>query len=403
MFKFNSKLLTNPFYLYVVTNFIVFIIYAWGWSSLLPDLSVGLVIFFTISSFVMIVLGYLLDQGNFLPPYQPIYNSYNSSLACFLLYSSFCLEFIANGGIPLFMYGGLDLDYDYTLFGIKTLHPILITFSSFYSVYLFHRYISTKNSKFLIQVILLSLYPILIMNRGALLLNLSSMLIVYLSSLRYIYFRKILSLVMILLGALYLFGVAGDYRSGGTNILVDLFQPSDAFISSNFPNEFLWPYLYITSPLGNLQATINSGLSQSTDVIAFVYSAMVPDFISKHLDFQPAVITKIAPFLTVGGIYSASYVFMGYVGMVLTYIFVVLFVLLYLFLLPRHTPYTTTGMAILATLIIFNIFDNMIVFSGLSFQLIYSLILGFAYKINFLRYLKRRNGLVKLTGRSDEV
>jgi len=351
----------------------------------------------------MIIIGYSSERVKAFPSYQPIYKTHNSSLACFLLYIFFCLEFIINNGVPLLMYDILDLNYDYTQFGIKTLHPLILTFTSFYTVLLFHRYISTKSRKLLIQVILLSLYPILIMNRGAFFLNLTSMLMVYLLSLKHIDLRKTLFLFILILIAFYLFGAFGDFRTGGVNILLSSFEPSDAFISSNIPNEFLWPYLYITSPLGNLQETINYGISQSGDVFSYILNAIVPDFISKNLDFQPAVISRIAPFLTVGGIYSSSYVVMGYIGMVFTFVSLVIFILLYLFFLPRNTPYTTSAVAILGTLIVFNTFDNMIVFSGLSFQLIYPFIMGFAHKINFSRYLRPQNNLDKIMVVYDEV
>lgn len=382
MFKLNTRFLTNPFYLYVFTNFFVLFLYELGGSNLLPKLSFELIVFYCISSLLMFVIGYLSIHSKLITSYKSIHETHNSSLVFFILVAGFFLEFINNGGIPLFMFG--DLDYDYTKFGIKTFHPLLISFMSFYTVYLFHLYISTKNQKLLFKIVVLSLFPILIMSRGTFLLNCSSMFIVYLMSIRFIKLRNIFILMSILALLMYLFGMAGDLRTGGTDILVPIFDPSDGYISSNLPTELLWPYLYITSPLGNLQETINAGVAKNGGIGPFVIQSMLPDFVSKYFESNPNMLSRIAPFLTVGTVYGNAYVNMGWFGILFTFMFLTAVILSYLVFLPRNTPYSIPGLAIISTLVIFNIFDNMIVFSGLSFQLIYPLMLGLAYKYKLL-------------------
>ena len=98
MFKLNTKYLTNPFYLYALTNFFVGFFYSLGWSDLLPVLSFELIVFFIFSSSLMVALGYLIDKKKLLDSYESISKTHSSFLVCFLLYCSFCVEFVVNGG-----------------------------------------------------------------------------------------------------------------------------------------------------------------------------------------------------------------------------------------------------------------------------------------------------------------
>jgi len=376
--KIHTKAVFNPFYLYSISNIFVLVVYNFNWSNLLPALNYELKLFLYISSLVMVVLGYVSGFLKLIPHYRSISVTHNSHRVFYFLIAIGLVELINNGGIPLLMLGGRN--YDYMQFGIKTIHPIYFTFLSFYTVYLFYLYLSTKNKSILYQLFLLALYPILIMNRGAFLINGTAMLLVYLISIRTIKINNIILLPLILSIFMFLFGMAGDLRSGGTNVLVSYFEPSDTFIKSHIPYEFLWPYIYITSPLGNLQETINNGIASNVYYDLLILQSFVPDFISKHIEFQGNSLSRIAPFLSVGGVYSLAYVNMGWFGILTMFLFVTVFVLLFLVFLPRNTPYTIPGIAIVSTLVIYNIFDNMIVFSGLSVQLLYPLIMGFLYK-----------------------
>ena len=372
-FSLSSKVITNPFYLYIYANFLVLILYSFKWTNLLPELSFELIFFFFSTSCVMLFIGFLLNHSAILPRYKPIIITHNTSIVVFLLLILISIEFIQNRGIPLLIVLS-GAEYNYGQFGIKTLHVLILTFISFYTVYLFHLFISIKNKKLVLQAILLLCYPVLIMSRNALLISITAIILVFLSSIRSMSLKKFFVLVTFLIILLFAFGSLGDIRQGSEDYFVSISQPSEEFQESNIPDEYLWAYVYFTSPLGNLQATINQRVDESLS--GFIFGSVMPDFVSKHFDVTPNPLAQIASFLNVGGLYATAYANMGWLGIIAIFIYLVIFVLVYLIFLPRNTPYTISGVALISTFVVFNSFDNMLVFSGAIFPLIYPMLLG---------------------------
>lgn len=367
----SSRAITSPFYIY--TNILVLLLYTFKWSNLLPELSLDLILFFFSTSFVMLFIGFLLTHSALLPRYKPICITHKTSIVFYFLIVLISIELIYNGGIPLLMILS-GVKYNYVTFGIKTVHVLILPFVSFYTVYLSHLFISTKNKKILLQALLLLCYPLLIMNRGAWMITTTAIILVFLMSIRTIKLKNIFVLLTFIIILSFVFGSFGDIRMRSENIFVSISQPSEEFLESNIPYIYLWSYLYITTPLGNLQSTINQRVNES--VLGFVFRSVIPDFISKHFDIARNPITQISPSFNVGGIYSGAYANMGWPGMIAMFIYQVVFVLGYLIFLPRNTPYTMSGVAIISTIMVFNIFTNMFVFAGLFLQLIYPILLG---------------------------
>lgn len=73
--------------------------------------------------------------------------------------------------------------------------------------------------------------------------------------------RKILIYCIISISlALYLFSIIGSVRINddeNSTVFVAFTQPTDDFESLGISNMFLWPYMYIASPIGNLQNCID--------------------------------------------------------------------------------------------------------------------------------------------------
>lgn len=72
--------------------------------------------------------------------------------------------------------------------------------------------------------------------------------------------RKILIYCIISISlALYLFSIIGSVRINDdedSTVFVAFTQPTDDFESLGISNMFLWPYMYIASPIGNLQIVL---------------------------------------------------------------------------------------------------------------------------------------------------
>jgi len=376
-----KKYLISPFYLYIITFLSIFLIYNLGWSKLYPPLSFGLITFFMLSFFIAFFFAALQTR---VKPFKnvAIKESPYSTAVVLLIVLSFGIEFINNRGIPLFLILG-KADYDYAKFGIKLFHPILATFTSFYAVYLFHQFISVKKLKiFLLFIITISMH-ILVYNRGAFIMVLTSSIFVFLCSIKRIKLKVYLFLFIIIAFLLFLFGIAGNLRiSSGkttkTNEFITSTLPNSYFLNSKIPHEYMWSYIYISSPLANLQNTILKDKSIKANYKAFICYELLPDFFSKKLvpilntkEEKPILITK---WLTAVSLFTGAYSTLGWFGLYFMFIYLMFILTVYIGLLKKQNDFFVTGFAILNTFVVYNAFDNMIFFSGLSFQLIYPLI-----------------------------
>jgi hypothetical protein len=192
----------------------------------------------------------------------------------------------------------------------------------------------------------------------------------------------------------YLFGVAGNIRCShqygrtenitSSDIILGIGDAKDSFRESIIPKEFFWAYLYISSPLANLQNTmISDGPADLTvsRLLHFTNFEILPDFASKRianfLEIERINIKQITPALTVGTVYARSYVYLDWLGLALMFSFTMLVSFSYIILLRRDNVFFITGISILNTVILFNIFSNMFYFSGVSFQLAYPLFFSF--------------------------
>ena len=197
-------------------------------------------------------------------------------------------------------------------------------------------------------------------------------------------------ILIVLLG----FGYLGDIRSSNqydkegkiNNIILTLGQAKPSFVNSSVPTAFFWSYIYISSPLANLQFNINSAtpIYDEHHALGYLNYELMFDAVSKRtgdlLDIPLPPNYQVAPYLTVSTIYAKSYSQLGWFGMSITFVVLMFLCLLYLLILRPANPFFATGIAILNTLVLFCLFDNMISFTGLSFQLVYPLLLSIKWK-----------------------
>ena len=387
----------NPFFVYILGFSIPLLVYQLGWSNIFPKISFGLVLFLLLTSLYSFLVGCFVYNKKFIV-YRDISYDKNISIIAVLIFTGFFLEFMYVGHIPLLtILSGKE--YDYTTFGIKSFHVFLVTFNSFYSVYIFHVFLSTMRKRYIAICILMLIMPLLIGSRGMFLLNLSSCLFVYLLSIRKLYFKFVVVLVLLALPLLYLFGIAGNVRSmhqagrtesiTSSDIILKIGDAKGSFRESIIPKEYFWAYLYISSPLANLQKTIAN--SDSVDLtfgrlLSFINFEILPDFVSKRiskfLEVKKMEINQITPALTVGTVYAGSYVYLNWLGLVLMFSYTMFASFIYIILLKKDSTFFITGIAILNTLVLFNMFYNMFSFSGMSFQLVYPLVFSFFRKRN---------------------
>nr|WP_282434253.1 O-antigen polymerase [Bacillus sp. DNRA2] len=351
-------------------------------------------LFLIISIVVAILIGNYLMKYKIIEFNRLIYKEYYRWITYAILIGYF-IEFLYHRNFPLLaIFTGNSLSYHE--FGIPTFHVFLVTFNSFFSIFLFQVILSEKEKRTkTIVLYILNLIPsLLIMNRGMLVIIMMSCVFVYLIKYQHkITLKKIAGLSLLLVVFLYFFGVVGNMRvnnSYNTNtsmfdnsLFLQIGGATDEFKDSIIPEEFFWPYIYISSPLANLQETINNFEYENditgSDTFVFSVTQVLPDFISKRIvgsyEINIPNSLQITPELNVSTAFAQSYVILGWVGISLLIMFMFGFALFYILLLKNlNSDYFIVGLAILNSIFVFNTFSNMFSFTGLSFQLVYPLL-----------------------------
>jgi hypothetical protein len=127
-----------------------------------------------------------------------------------------------------------------------------VTFASAFSVIRFADFLYGKRWRHLAEACVPLLYFLLIVYRGPASMTLAGWGFVYLIKTR-IDLKRFLALGGGAVAMLFLFGVAGDIRQGGSDNIRELAHPSRVFEQSDVPPQFMWVYLYFTAPMSNLQ------------------------------------------------------------------------------------------------------------------------------------------------------
>jgi len=307
--------------------------------------------------------------------------------------AGYVAEYVYTRGMPFTNPDILYLDYK----GIPTLHVILYTFTIFYSVFLFYLFICNKKRR-LIMLFIISLIPsVLLISRG---MMVNIFIGCFFVSLQNILQNKVLSKKVMLstcgvvLSVFFVFGMFGNYRSNknvesvtnkfSSDYILSVGGASEGFKGSFIPKPFFWAYLYISSPLANLQKNVSEYAPElnADNLRKFVTVEIVPDFIAKRISstYEKDIYKRvelIKPELVVGTMYMGSYYFLGWAGIILIYLYMTIFSYLYLKLLKKNKIYYVVGVASLCNIIALNTFSNMMSFSGMLFQLVYPLILPY--------------------------
>ena len=383
----------NPFFCYIFSFIVALLIYSLGWSELYPSLSFSLLGFLFITFIIHFVFGYKIQKSQIIRfTTLPKDQQWPVGVTLFI-YILWIMEFFYEGGIPVLKII-LNQPYNYRLFGIPSLHVFAVTFSSFYTVYLFQLFLSHKSTIILLLFLINLLAALLIYSRAMLFFNLTSCLFIYIIYSKGISYPKILYVSLALIPLFYLFGFLGSLRvsreakeSYNNENFMEIGKATNEFRKSVLPKEYFWAYIYISSPIANLQKNVCDYPVEAFSIRKFaelINSEVFPDFLSKRINslFKLDLYTdkRIPGPFNVSTIYSRSYSYAGWVGMALMAGALLLFPLLFLKLLPPSSDFFISGWAILCTMYLFLVYDNTLRFTGLSFQLVYPVILNLLYK-----------------------
>lgn len=377
----------TPYIIYILSFLGVLIVYSLGWSQIYPTLSVSLILFL-IGTFI---IAYIFHRKSCSKKSEYIKSNYEKYIKYSLIieFLGFVLDFIYAGRIPAL--GGTQgyLGFE----GIPVVHVLLYTFNIFISIYIFKVFLDNMDKKILFLWILTFIPALLLVSRGMIVnIAIGCFFIVLIKfGLNIKVIRKFFVIgISVILLFFYAFGILGNIRNNTINKSEDKYSSlyimevggaSDKFRNSIIPKPFFWAYTYIASPLANLQLNINEyDVNYSFENFKkFSIKEILPDFISKRIVNEEYLKLEqprplIAPTLTVATFYIGAYNYVGWIGMSFIFMFLMIAIYIYDKLISNENPFKIISMAMLCSVIVLCTFDNMISYSGMSFQLVYPLI-----------------------------
>ncbi|GGC65192.1 hypothetical protein GCM10011387_18540 [Pedobacter quisquiliarum] len=373
-----KKILYNPNFIYIFSFIVPFIFYSFEWSTLYPKLRMPLFMFYLFTFIICFLIGLLINKTRPFK-YKPIKEVSSNIWVILFMYGMYGLEVLYSRTLPLYAVLKGDFNYTEDAFGLPVVHTFLVSFNTFYAIYLYHQYISNKKGRIFWMFIIMLVPFILLVYRSAILNVLLGALIVFLLHRKAIPLKLILKTVVGVLFVFFMFGFMGNLRSadGDATYIPRSSGATEEFLNSYIPKEFYWSYLYVASPVANLQNNINEVVVDEGGYRDLILNEFLPAFVTKF--FRPAeekTFHQINPFLNVGTIYVFSFSYLRWTGIFLMFFYFIAIVNVYYLLVIKSETYRVTGLAILFNIIIFANFHNTIAYSASSLQLIYPVLLS---------------------------
>ncbi len=268
------------------------------------------------------------------------------------------VEIVYFRGVPLLWALSQVQDKNYTDFGIPTLHGFMNALYLFSITALFLDYLVRRNNRILIGVLLLLTWPVLMLGRGILLGALCQMSAVFFIFYR-ISTRRLLSMALLVLVIVLAFGLIGDIR-GTPNPFLSLVDSRYQELFQRLPSGFLWFYVYITSPLGNI--IINVDRLTPTYVPYFSITGLFPTVIRDRLFppvAHPDVFELVNNSLNVSTFYAGYLSDFGVAGSLIIVGALQLFCALFYIYAKRKQLWAVLSYAVLFQCLVFSPFYNL--------------------------------------------
>jgi hypothetical protein len=361
-----TRCLASPFAAYAAGFLIAMAVYSLEYSDLYPPLQPALVSFLLVTCVICGCLACAV--GTMTDTCQYGYESLQFHMLVFLVLTGLLVaECVYSGGVPL-LTAAVGGDSDYATFGIPTVNVAFVGFSLFYAIYWFDLYLLRYGRVFLAFSLMAASTSILIVHRGGFIIDFVAAIFLYVQR-RGLERKLIISFSALVAAMLWGFGLLGDLRTHGLtgeSLILDIGKASDKFRDSNIPTEFFWPYLYISSPLANLQLNMTNRVATDKPAL-YLALELLPDFVSKRIvpeDAVPATLPLlVTEQLTVRTMYGRAFLLMGWLGIILSFMYFVIIALVCLIAL-RGSKYFIATSSILSSLGLLNIFDNMYLSAG---------------------------------------
>jgi hypothetical protein len=393
MFSFLKKeifvsWIVNPFFLYCIAFSLAGFLYVWDWSNLYTELSFKLVLFFIISFLPFILLGYLfIRKGHF--KFEAEYRISFPVTYIFILILVLGSMNLAFGGVlPVLTHGS-----NYGTFGMPIINPFFNTLCIYSSVIFFYSFLINRKNKLLVFIVIILVFQVILFRRSTIIWILTSMVYLYLKQIGKIpFFVLIFCLIIFIFGSFW-FGYLGTKRNdtNRSRVISDL-DASDRFKNLNISHNHYMTYLYLCSPLANLQKNVNDskGCKNENNFKDFIFYSILPQSLTRRvergLSLSSPKCSLISPSLIVGSYYMMGFKTFGWLGMIILAMFLILYIVILMLLIPFKSPFYIITVVLLTTTVSMLIFDNMITRSDVILMLF-----GYPFLFHWLNkvYIKK--------------
>lgn len=186
----------------------------------------------------------------------------------------------------------------------------------------------------------------------------------------------------------YSFGLFGKIRSGFANqIALNELGANPSFLNSKINHFHYMTYVYISSPLANLQKNINEENAHlnDKDIKKFVFYSLIPESLtsrlSKTLKLTPPACHLITPELIAGTVFMTGFYTMGWPGMIFMLFYIIIASFICLLIISKWKAFSITTFSILSTTVTLLVFDNLLLRMDVILMLfIHPLIFHFIFK-----------------------
>lgn len=202
-----------------------------------------------------------------------------------LLIAMFFADALWSGGFPLLWLAAGD-GRGHVDFGIPTFHGAfhgILLFFATSSFVLFRKNFHRREN--LLHICLFFIYAIIVFNRGIVVIFMIQVVFISLITSNKIRFFNIFGLGILFVVFVLVFGMLGDFRSGGNVFYSSISNDWEDFFEI-LPGSLLWFYTYSTGGLNNLYYNITT-LDPTYD-LQFTFAKLVPTIIYEWMDMPKA-------------------------------------------------------------------------------------------------------------------
>jgi hypothetical protein len=358
--RFNIGFIVNPFYLYCISFSLAIIVYIWGWCGIFPKLSSELLFFFLITFAIFIYAGRQFRKSEFNIAFYPGFNLYLNDIIFLLIIFLGLVNVLFMGYLPV-----LDRSHNYREFGMPVIDPVFNTLSIFFSVFFFQSFIEKKKKRFLIYVLVIILIHILFYRRSSVIWIVTSSVFLLLLYKKRISLLAIIAALICLPVLSFCFGAYGNVRSKlSESFVMNGLGASEKFKNSNISHNHYMTYLYISSPLANLQENIDKAdiKVKGADFKKFLFYCLIPESFTlrfeKQLGMSPPACYLITPELIAGSFLMIAFYTLGWTGMIIMFLYLSLFIFLSLAVIRKWKTFSSVTLSLLSATVSMLIFSN---------------------------------------------